>query len=764
MSSGFKGRREDKRLVTGAGRYTSDWNFPRQLYAAFLRSERPHAEIASLGVESARSSPGVVAVFTGEDARGANLKAPPSYVTYPGRGGQQIRTPVRYALACERVRFVGENVAMVIATSPLAAADAAEAIEVEYRDLPAVVDVDDALVDGAPQVHADIPGNLYFDFDYGDEARVNEAMARAAHVTRIKLDSQRVVGNPLEPRSCAAVYESESDSYDVYSASQGLGLLRDALSIFSGVPKEKLRCHAHDVGGGFGIRSSAYPEYALLMLAAKRTGRPVKWIGSRAETFMSDYHGRAIRLEGELALDGNGSFLAIRANLICDLGAYLSEPGALISTRTPSETVVGAYTIPVAYGRHRLVATTTTPVTAYRGAGRPQIAYLVERLVDQAALETGIDRIELRRRNFIPRKAFPYKTPTTTYDSADFRGMLEEALVHADWEGFEARRMQTLGRGKLRGIGCGVFIEPSGGSMSPKDQAAIKFGGDGKPILYTLSGSTGQGHETVFPEIVAAVLGIAAEQVTLRASDPLGPPLVASGTIGSRSTLMHGSALFAGAREVVRKGMALAAEELEVADADVEFAEGEYRIRGTDRRVKLLDLARKYAGRQPHPLDTIGEAATARAYPSGAHVAEVEVDPDTGETEVLSYVAVDDCGRVINQVLLEGQLHGGIAQGAGQVLGENCIYDRASGQLLSGSFIDYFMPRADMMGTPRLVDRSIPSPTNLLGAKGAGEAGTTGSIATLMNAFADALRPAGVHHIDMPLTPNRVWEAIRRVR
>lgn len=762
MSGSYRGRREDLRLVTGQGKYTSDWNLPGQLYGFFLRSDRAHAEIVSIDAEPARRAPGVVAVLTGTDTAKAGFKSTPQLARYPGRGGATIKVPHRDGLANGRVRFVGQEVALVVANTALAAQDAAERIDVRYRDLPAVVDAEFALAAGAEQLYPDIPGNLCFDYEYGDETKTNEAFARAAHVTRVTLDSQRMVGNPMEPKACLAAYDPAADKYDLYVSSQGLSLMRHSASGITGIPAEKIMVRAQDVGGGFGIRSDAYAEYCVAMLAAKSLGKPVKWVSSRSETFLSDYHGRAAKLIGELALDRDGRFLAIRIQWIVNAGAYLSTPGPLINTLPPGLHAINLYRIPVMYGRHRLAVTNTTPTTAYRGASRPNVCYLAERLVEEAARETKIDRVELRRRNLIRKEDFPYQTPHphSVYDSGDPPGLLEEALQRAEWSGFEGRRAESRRRGKLRGIGCAMFVEPAGAGAAPKEEAMIKFGESGNALLYVLAGPSGQGHETVYPEVVGEVLGMDPEKITLRASDPEGPRLIGEGTIGSRSMMAHGGALAMAAREVVRKGTDLAAKELEVAPGDLEFAKGRYRVKGTDVSVAIDDIAKKYGS----ALDSGGETPQPRSYPSGAHVAEIEIDAETGVLEVLRYTAVDDCGRVINHVLLEGQLHGGIAQGLGQALGEHAVYDESSGQLLSGTFMDYPMPRADEMPEIRLYDRSIPSPGNPLGAKGAGEAGTTGAVPAVANAVIDALRPLGINQLDFPYTPDRLWHAIRSAK
>ena len=748
----FTGRREDDRLLTGQGRYTADWSLPGQLHGVFLRSDRAHALIKTINIAAARSSRGVEAVFTGEDVK--HYKTPPPMVKYP------IKVPRRDILALERVRHVGQEIALVVARSPAEAQDAAEKIEIEFEDLPAVVDAAKALAAGAQLLHEDVAENLAATFEYGDEKRAAEALAGAAHLTRVALESTRVSGTPMEPKACVAAYDAASDSYDVFASSQGLSMMMPNFVAITGVPADRIRLHARDVGGGFGIRSQAYPEYIALMHAAKALGRPVKWVGSRFETIVSDHHGRAIDLSGELGLDRDGRFVALRVHWICNMGAYLSQAGPIINAVNPSTHAINAYRIPALFGRHRLVLTNTTSVTAYRGAGRPGVSYLVERLVDEAARELGVDPVELRRRNLIPREAFPYRTPVgSTYDSGDPPGQLALAIEHSNYKGFKERREASRRKGLLRGIGCAMFIEPSGGGAAPQEQAAIKFGESGNATLYVLSGPSGQAHETVFPLIVSQVLGLPPENVELRASDPAGPPLIGGGTVGSRSLMSHGAALYATAQDVVRKGLDFAAKELEVAKADLEFSAGKYRVKGTDVSIPFVEIARRYGA----ALDTQGGIPTPIAFPGGAHVCEVEIDPDTGEVAIASYTAVDDCGRVMNHTLVEGQLHGGIVQGIGQALAEHVVYD-AGGQLLTGSFMDYAMPRADILGEVKLCDHSVASPTNPLGVKGTGEAGTTGAIPAVANAVMNALRPLGIRHLDFPFSPSRVWQAIAAAR
>ena len=761
MSGKFHGRREDHRLVTGRGRYASDWNFPDQVHAHFLRADRGHAEIRGIDVSEALATPGVLAVLTGEDTKAAGFGSAPSLIHYPGKDGMKFINVHREVLAETRVRFVGQEVALIVATSHAIAQDASEKIVVDYHDLPVVVDAEEALEPGAAQLYDHVPNNLVFDFEYGSKEQSDAAFASAAHVTKLVADAPRIIGNPMEPKAALVTYDAAKDVYDLYAPSQGMTMMRAGLSVGTGIPQEKLRVHAHDVGGGFGIRGEAYSEYCSLLLAAKKVGRPVKWVSTRSETHLSDHHGRAAKMFGELALDKDGKFLAVRFEWIVNTGGYLSGPGPFINTLPPSMHAVNVYTIPVVHGLHRVVLTNTTPTTAYRGAARPNVSYIVERLVEEAAREMGIDRVEIRRLNAIPREAFPYKTPTgSVYDSGDPKGLIDDVVRYADWAGYETRRQASLARGKLRGISCCAFIEPAGGGGSPVEEVAIKFGDSGNPILYTVSGPSGQGHETTYPEIVGQVLGMEADDITLRYSDPDGPVQRGDGTIGSRSLMSHGGALFQAAHEVVKKGRELAAQHLEVGSDDIEFTEGNYRVRGTDLAVGLVELSRIYAKDGVSPLDTLFEGAQQRSFPTGAHVAEVEVDPQTGEVELLSYVGVDDCGNIINHTLAEGQVHGGVMQGLGQVLGEVCIYDQ-SGQMLTGSFMDYCMPRAADIKGLQLFDRPIPAPGNPLGAKGVGEAGTTGSVPTLANAVMDALRPMGVNHVDFPLTAARIWNAIK---
>jgi carbon-monoxide dehydrogenase large subunit len=769
-------RREDHRLTTGLGRYTSDWNLPGQLHAVFLRADRAYAEIVKLDAARALAHPGVKGIFTGDDAREAGFKSMPNPVSYPGKNGQQLRKPYHPVLAQGRVRYVGEPVAMVVAESAAIAEDARDLIEVEYRDLRAVIGFDAALAADAPELHADASGkhagNLAFEFESGDESATAAAFARAQHVSKLTVDSQRLVGNPLEPRACLVAFDAASGRYTLHLPLQGVGGMRGQIAAVTGLAHDKIVIDTQDVGGSFGVRGAAYPEYFAAMLAARTLGRPVKWVGSRSECFMSDFHGRALSLTGELALDADGKFLALRFDDRADLGAYAGAFGAFIATRNLTVTIGGVYRIPAMYARTRLAFTNAVPVSAYRGAGRPDIAYAIERLVDYAAHEHGFDPLELRRKNFVPPEAMPYQTPNAgVYDSGDFKAVMEDALKRADWSGFAARRAASERAGKLRGIGIATYLEAGGGGTAPKDQVAVEFDADGGMTLFAVTQSSGQGHETVFPQIVAETLGIDAAHIRFYS----GPPhadLMGSGTGGSRGALGTGSAFRVLGQKLIELARPHAAAKLRIAENELpentlpenELRYSEGKFHAGDRSLGFIELARALAGTVPHPLNTVAEGAFGATYPNGCHIAEVEIDPETGTASIERYTAVDDLGNVINPTLVEGQVHGGVVQGAGQVFGEHAVYDVASGQLLTGSFSDYYMPRAGWLPDIAVHDHPVPTPTNALGAKGVGESGCSGSLPALVNATVDALRPLGINHLDMPFTPCKLWEAIQRAR
>lgn len=762
----FHGRVEDRRLITGNGRYAADFNLAGQLHAAFLRADRAHAEIRSIDTTAAKKHPGVVAVWTAADLAAENLGQYPILGKFEGRDGSTILRTQRPTLAGERVRYVGEQVAMVVANSPAVAQDAAELIRIEYNDLPVVATAQDAIAAGAPQLHPNIPGNVCFVAETGNKDAADGAFAKAHHVTKMVLESNRVVGNPMELRACLINFDSATDTWWLRLPKQGMINMRQQLCGIFNVPPEKIMIEAHDVGGSFGVRSPAYPEYIAIMAAAKRLGKPIKWVATRAECFLTDHHGRGITAHAELALDRDGNFLGTRMEFFANLGAYQSLTGGFHVINNTAHCAVGVYKTPVHYGRANLVLTNVTPLAAYRGAGRPDIAYVIERLVDQAAVEMQIDQAELRRRNYIPKDKFPYKTPNAaTYDSGDYARGLDMALQTSQYAGFPGRRDEARRRGRLRGIGISSFIEGTGGGNMPKDQAGLTFDAEGNVTLHCTSQTQGQGHETTFPMIAAQVLGIPVERITLQASEPESK-LIGNHTGGSRSTAGQGSACFSAATRAVDMAKRFAAEEMRVETSQIAFDHGVFKAGG--KSVALLDLAKRLAvglpKTEPHPLDVMGEVTVANTYPNGTHIAEVEIDPDTGVIEVVAYTAMDDCGNVIDHTIVEGQLMGGIAQGAGQALGEHGIYDRQTGQLLTGSFMDYFMLRAGWLKDLRIGDNGVPSPTNPIGVKGVGESGTTGSIPAVTNACMSALRQVGVRSMDLPLTPARVWQAIQAAK
>ena len=749
----IKGRLEDDRMLTGRGKYVSDWNLPGQAYGYFVRSDRAHADIVALDAAPALAHPGVIAVITGEDIRAA-LKSLPCALPVKGRGGMELNHPGRPALAQGRVRFTGEPVALVVADSATAAQDAAELVNIEYRDRPAVIGAAAAVERDAPLVHDSVPGNIVMDYESGDDAGSKAAFARAARTIELEVDISRVVGNPMEPRACLAHWDARQEQYHLYTCTQGAPIMRNQLSAVLGVPPEKIRVIAEEVGGGFGVRFNVYPEYCAALFAAKKLGRPVKWSGTRSEVFLADEQARGVRSRGALAVDSQGKILGMRFDMLADLGAYLAPTGPFINTIGIVNCLSGVYDVPAAYARIRLALTNTAPMAAYRGAGRPIMSYALERLVERAACELGMDPAEFRRRSFIRR--FPYKIAAGfEYDSGDFEGVMNKALAAADWRGYAARKAESQRRGKLRGRGMSTYIEATGAGFAPQDQIELRWGGEGELTIYAPTHNHGQGHETTYAQLVSGVLGIPMEKIRLRTA---GPEFYLTGnaTGGSRSLLAVGGVIYLGAQELVKKGLALAAEELEAAQADIEFAAGEYRIKGTDRRIAIQQLAAKHAG----ALDLAYANKFGACFPNGCHIAEVEITPETGEAQIVSYVACDDAGNIINHQIVEGQVQGGIAQGAGQAFTELAVYDE-TGQLLTGSFMDYAMPRPGEVAGLKLLDHPVPTKLNPLGAKGVGEAGVTGSLPALMNAVVDALRQAGVKHFEMPATPRRLWEALQ---
>ncbi|HKC53540.1 MAG TPA: xanthine dehydrogenase family protein molybdopterin-binding subunit [Burkholderiales bacterium] len=757
-------RREDARLLEGKGRYSADWNLPGQLYGFFLRSDRAHAEIVSIDAKAATARKGVRLLLTGADYAASGWKALPGGVSYEGVGGQKQKKPFWPALAQKKVHYVGQPLALVVAESAALAQDAAEEIAVEYRDLPAVIGFEGATRPGAPQLHEDIPGNLAFEYETGDAAAVQAAFAGAALKTRLTVRSQRLVGNPIEPRAFLASFDAGSGVFTVYSPSQGLNGMRGFLAAATGLPGEKIRVVTELVGGSFGIRSFSYAEHVAVMLAAQQLGQPVKWVATRSEIFLSDNHGRGLTLAGELALDRDGSFLALRFDDGADLGAFSTPFGPQIGSRNITITMGGVYRVPAMHARTRCAYSNAVPVSAYRGAGRPDIACVIERLVDRAAAEHGFDPVALRRKNFIPPEAMPYRTANgTTYDCGEFEAVMDKALLLADWKGFPARRERSKREGKLRGIGIATFLEASAAGVAAKDQAYARFDASGILHVSCVSQSTGQGHETAFVRILCEGLGVTdprlAERIRIHEGN-LDLTVVGNGTGGSRSLYGAGSAVKLLGPRLIETAKPHAAAALG-ADA-VEYGDGKFEA--GSKSIGFFDLAQRLAGSSPHPMDCVAEGSFGATFPNGCHIAEVEIDPETGVVDVVSYATVDDIGNVVDHTSVEGQVHGGVLQGVGQVLAEHAIYDSDTGQLLSGSFMDYPMPRADWMRAIRCEEHPVPTKANALGAKGVGESGTSGALGATMNAILNAVRPAGVKDLDMPVTPDRLWRALNESR
>ena len=749
-------RKEDYRLLTGQGKFTSDWTLPGQLYAAFLRSDLAHAEITHLDVSAAKTMPGVAATITSTEMREANLGDLPPFITFPGRDGRPYIRPRRDLLAHDRVRYVGEPVVLVVAESLNAAQDAVEQVAITYRDLPVVIDPIAAMQDGALELYPEFKNNIAFVWECGDEAAVDKIFAEAPHVVDAAINNVRVMATPMEPNACVAWWNEDAGRFELYRPMQGLNLTRAMTMGYFGPPAEKYRIIAKDIGGSFGARTVPFPEYLAIMVATQRLGRPIKWVAPRTESILSDPQARSAITGGQLALDETGRFLAVRYNWYSHVGGYPMDSGALGHLVNVKKGAVGPYKILAAYARVTVCVTNTAPVGAYRGAARPEAAMNLEQLVDAAAIELGLDRFEIRKRNVIARNEHPYTTPLgVEYDSGDHAGLIAVAEETIDWKGFAVRRAESAARGKVRGIGCSSYLEAAGSVYHEKDQTEIRFVDDGKVEVYTIANPGGQGSETAFALVVSRELGIPYDNITVKHSDPDGPRLTGMGTGGSRTAQVYGSTLYFGAHEIIKKGLPLAADDLEVASRDIEFCEGAYRVKGTNLAVKLVDVALMHPG----ALNTVSEASSMATFPGGVHVAEVELDPETGVIEILKYVAVDDTGNVIDHGLVDGQIIGGILQGVGQVMTELVQYDDA-GQLITGSFMDYAMPGADLISNLELVDYPVPSPTNILGVKGVGETGCASGLTTTYAAVMDAMRQVGVTKMDMPFSPGRVWQGI----
>jgi carbon-monoxide dehydrogenase large subunit len=757
-------RNEDPRLLRGDGLYTDDKNLDGQAHAVFLRSTIAHGDITSLDVAAAKNAPGVVAVVTVDDLEAAGLGTLPNNLPVKSRDGSPLIKPVRPILAKGRVRHVGEPVVAIIAETAAQARDAAELVELEIAPLPPVMALEEAVSRGAVQVHEEAANNVCLDFQMGDAEATATAFEEAAHVTRLHLDNNRCFVSAMEPRAAVADFDSAEDRYILHVCSQGVMGMRNILAnaIFN-IDPEKIHVLTDDVGGSFGMKSMPYHEYPVIMLAAKQLGRAVKWNADRSESCLSDHHGRASQFEAELALDKDGKFLAVRVTGLADMGGYLTGTGPLAQSVNIGKNLPCMYTTPAIDVKMRCVFTNKLYVGAYRGAGRPEGNYIMERLVDAAAREMDIDPIQIRRRNLIPNSAFPFTAASgQVIDSGDFEQMLVQAVAASDWAGFERRRASSEGRGLSRGIGVCSYLEVT--APAGKEHGGIRFGEDGRVTMVSGTLDYGQGHRSTFAQILSARLGIAFDKIDLLQGDS-DELLFGGGTGGSRSVIAAGGAFYEAGAEVIEKGKAVAGHLLEAAVEDIEFADGDFRISGTDRSINLLDLAAKArelggVGGVPDSLDVdlVHETAPS-AFPNGVHIGEVEINPDTGETQVVKYTVVDDFGNVINPLLVGGQVHGGVVQGIGQALMENVVYD-SDGQLVTGSYMDYALPRADQIPDIEFLDHPVPAKTNVLGAKGAGEAGVSGALPAIMNAMVDGLSKYGVTNINMPATPEKVWRAI----
>ncbi len=760
-------RTEDPHLLRGEGRYTDDVNLPGQAYGVVVRSRHPHGTIRKIDTAAARAMPGVLGIFTGADLKAAGGGTMQCISPFTNRDGSPMKKPVRYPFAIDRVRWVGDPIAFVVAETVAQAKDAAEAVEVDIDPLRAVTDARLAAQPGAPQLYDDVPNNLSLDYHYGDTAKVEAAFKQAAHVTRLTLDNTRMVVCAMESRAAIGEYDAATESFTLRSCTQGVFGLRGQIAGLIGAKPEKVRMVAGNVGGSFGMKAAAYPEYAGVLHAARALGRPVKWTDERSDSFVSDTHGRNSIVDAELALDKDGHFLAVRLTGYGNCGAFLAFMGPLPQTLNTVKNTIGVYKTPLLEQSIKCVFTNTTPIAPYRGAGRPEGNYFMERLVDAAAAEMGIDRIELRRRNHIQPGDFPHRTPSDqVYDSGDFSALLAEALNLADWKGFDARKAESRRRGKLRGRGISDFLEVT--AAASKEMGGIRFEADGTVTIITGTFDHGQGHAAPFAQVLVGKLGIPFERIRLLQGDT-NELLVGGGTGGSRSIMNSGAAILLAGDKVIENGKILAAHVLEAAAADIEFKAGRFAIAGTDRSIGLLDLAERVRGAKGLPaglpsLDVkLAYDGAPSTFPNGCHVAEVEIDPETGVTEIVKYTAVDDCGVVINPMIVEGQVHGGVVQGIGQALLERVVYSE-DGQPLTGSYMDYGIPRASDVPSIVSHEHPVPAKTNPLGVKGVGEAGCSGAFPAVMNAIVDALGEYGIRHLDMPATPHRVWQAIRAAR
>lgn len=774
-------RKEDRRFITGAGQYVDDINRPHQLYAHIIRSPHAHAKIVSIDSDDALAQDGVVAVLTGADMAADGIGGLPCGWGITSTDGSPMAEPAHPPLVVDTVRFVGDQVAVVIAESRVIARDAAEQVIIDYEELPSVTNIAAADADGACLVWDEAPGNVCYDWSIGDKEAVDEAFGKAAHIVSIDIVNNRLIPNAIEPRAAIGDYDAGKDEYTLYTTSQNPHLIRLLMGAFVfGLPEHKLRVISPDVGGGFGSKIFHYAEEVIVVWSSKRLNRPVKWTADRSESFMSDVHGRDHVSHAEMAMNENGEFLALRVSTRANLGAYLSTFAPAVPTILYATLLAGTYKTPAVYCEVKALFTHTVSVDAYRGAGRPEASYLLERLVDRAAKVAGLDPVEIRRRNFISTEDFPYQTPVALeYDNGDYEATLQQALEASQYNEFASRREESAQRGKLRGIGISTYIEACG--LAPSNVAGalgaraglyevgtIRVHPTGSVTVLTGSHSNGQGHETTFAQLVTEALGVDFANVDVVHGDTGKIPF-GMGTYGSRSLAVGGMALVAALEKIKTKAKKIAAHLLEAAEADIEFENGELKVAGTDKSVSFSEVA--MAAYVPHnyPLDVLEPGLEETAFydpknftfPAGCHICEVEVDPDTGVVEVVRFVAADDFGRIINPMIVEGQVQGGVAQGIGQALFEQCIYDPESGQLLTGSFLDYCLPRADNLPNFEVSTHTTLCKHNALGVKGCGEAGAIGAPPAVINAVLNALEGLGVDDMPLPATPERVWQAIQ---
>ena len=753
-------RMEDPRLLTGGGLYTDDRTLPNQAHGVVVRSTIAHGHLKGIDTAAARDMPGVLAIVTGVDLKAAGYGTLLCAVGLKNQDGSDLIKPPRPALPTDRVRHVGEPVAMVVAETPAQAKDAAELVDLDIEPLPAVTDPWQAVAPGAPVLHDEAPGNVCLDYRDGDRAAVDRAFETAAHVTRMRIENNRVVVMPLEPRAAIADYDTASDSYTFYTGCQGVfGLQNGLAKAILKVDPDKVRVLAGDVGGSFGMKAPPYPEYVALLHAAKTLGRPVRWTDERSDSFVSDQHGRASSYDCAIALDKEGNFLAVRVDGVGDVGSALASVGPMPPSGNVFKNLPSLYKTPAIDVHVRCAFTNTTPVSAYRGAGRPEANYIMERLVDAAAREHGFDRIALRRRNLLSADQMPYKTPSgQTYDSGDFAAVLDKAVAMADLPGFAARKADSEKRGLRRGLGVACYLEVTAGGGS--EQGGVRFDDDGGATIITGTLNYGQGHLTPFAQVLADRLGLPVEKIRLLQGDSRELK-AGGGTGGSRSAMASGGAIVEVAAKVLEQGKTIAASYLEVAPEDIEIDGATYVVAGTDRRISLREVAARTLDDEEnrHGLDaTVIHSVSPSAFPNGAHVCEVEVDPATGHVAVVRYVVCDDFGTLLNPPIVEGQVHGGIAQGIGQALMESVRYD-SEGQLVSGSLMDYAIPHAEDLPDMAFASHPVPATTNPLGVKGCGEAGCTGAMPAVMNALVDAL---DITDLQMPATPETVWRALHR--